>query len=136
MGASARIWPFQSSAGTDTLYQWVFRTLLLITLGLILWRGLGPYILLDYVHNMDKLAHGAAFFAMAACLDLGFDWRKRVKISLILGFGLLLELAQMLTPRHGPSVYDWLSDALGVASYFALARLGQHLWRCWQRRQA
>ncbi len=118
------------------MYQWFFRTLLLITFGLILWRGLGPYILLDYVHNLDKWAHGAAFFAMTACLDLGFAWRKRVKVGLALGFGLLLELVQILTPRHGPSLYDWLADALGIASYFALAWLSRQLWRRWQHRQA
>ncbi|MEN8166202.1 MAG: VanZ family protein [Pseudomonadota bacterium] len=67
----------------------------------------------------DKLLHAAAFLVLALLADFAFprlpwNWRK---FSLLLAYGLLLEIAQYFIPNRCFSLADLSADALGLLLY-------------------
>jgi VanZ family protein len=88
----------------------------------------------------DKLAHGTTFYILALLLDFSFPSTglNGPKIAVLLGYGALLEAAQLTTPSRDPSFADLLADAAGIAIYAAtipLIRRIPLLARRWQAGQ-
>lgn len=115
--------------------SWLFWTLLLFTVGVLLTPG--PWVLavkvwvvswlpwgadmaaFDGSGQADKLVHWALFAATAAA-GAWARWaggRRRLAVLVwgLLVVGVLTEVLQTYVPGRGPSAADWLADALGVA---------------------
>lgn len=66
--------------------------------------------------HADKLVHAGLFGTLgflAACAWLTAGERRAMAFALLL-VGVATELLQGLVPGRGPSVADWIADALGV----------------------
>jgi len=79
---------------------------------------------LPQVPQADKWAHLAtyltlAFLADASWPERGFDWRKW---ALLIGYGMLIELAQSQIPNRDFSTADMLANTAGIALYEFFAR--------------
>lgn len=74
--------------------------------------------------NLDKLMHGAAFFALALTAALAQrpsprnTWRLT---AALLAYGALIEVAQRWIPGRDASGLDLLADAVGTACGLAVA---------------
>lgn len=89
----------------------------------------------------DKLQHGTAFFGLALLLDFSFPTRSfgAPKVSALLAYGIVLELAQMGTQHRDPSLWDVAADAAGLVIYAAslpLLRRAPVLQRRWEEERA
>ncbi|MGL4207713.1 MAG: hypothetical protein ACRCRW_16575 [Aeromonadaceae bacterium] len=102
------------------------RLLLLLLCTLMLWRGIGPFVIPDYLPNMDKWVHAAVFALLFAIFEQAFPGKLWRQVCWVLAFGLLIELLQIGT-RHTPSLFDWLADLAGVTAYLLL-RHGYLRW--------
>lgn len=74
--------------------------------------------------HFDKLMHAAALFGFAALLDMASlrsFWRWKVPV--LLGYGILIEVAQAFTPWRSVSLGDVVADAAGILLYWLLWRL-------------
>ena len=76
----------------------------------------------------DKLAHAVEYFVLGLLLFGGIGWtvsRSKLITFLFLfavgvSVGALDELLQSYTPNRAMDYYDWVADAVGVASGVAL----------------
>lgn len=97
----------------------VYRALLLLWLAAVTYLALtgDQYPLVSQIN--DKVAHGVTFYLLALLLDFSFPGTRfnGAKVAFLLGYGALLEAAQLATPSRDPSFYDFLADAAGIASY-------------------
>lgn len=68
----------------------------------------------------DKVNHALAFFALALLAD--FSWPRSGftarKILSLLGYGLVIEIAQYFLPYRAFSLFDLGADALGLFLYW------------------
>lgn len=71
--------------------------------------------------DLDKVNHLFAFWVLAILLDYSFvDTRGfGIKATTLLGFGLLIELAQFWVGYRYFEFSDLIADAVGVALYAA-----------------
>lgn len=81
----------------------------------ILWLALRPVPSRpDWFEHADKLRHAVAFCALWL-----LGWRAGLRPGLLavvlLGFGLLIEGLQSLTPDRKASLADVVADAVGLA---------------------
>lgn len=110
-----------------------FRLLLGAALVFITWQALTSTPAVG-AQVSDKLLHAAAFVALAWLADFGWPdsdyWLP--KALPLLGYGVLLELAQLGTVSRSAEWGDLAADALGLALYPLLRRLPM-LARRWQR---
>lgn len=60
----------------------------------------------------DKLVHVALFFWLT--ISAAWVWQQARVSGLLLGFALLTELSQALTPWRSAEILDVLADALGI----------------------
>ena len=99
----------------QNLLRATFITALVVTMIL----SLMPQAFDPTPHLWDKAKHFAAFFLLAALLDMG--WPKRpgmmTKCLLLLGYGLMVECLQGLTPDRYFSLLDLLADGIGIGGY-------------------
>ena len=72
-----------------------------------------------------KLAHAVAFGAIALSAALGWPHQGFVRsVAMpLLGFGVLIELIQLLIPGREFSLLDILADAVGILAGGAIMRL-------------
>ena len=76
------------------------------------------------INNFDKVMHAGAMFGFAFLLDVATTrsfWRWKVPV--LLGYGGLIEILQLLTPWRSFSIADFLADTTGVLLYWLLWRL-------------
>ena len=88
----------------------------------ILWLALDPQPFTAELFDLDKLNHAAAFIFLAMLLDYSFPSTGRywLKWLPLLGFGILIELLQLL---GGYRLFEWgdmLADASGLIVYLVL----------------
>ena len=71
----------------------------------------------------DKVLHAAAFLVLAVLLDYSFPAAPFAagKISLLLAYGIAIEITQHFLPFRSFSLLDWLADAVGVLLYVVAA---------------
>jgi VanZ family protein len=94
----------------------LFATLLMIT---YLATTYVNYPVIENIH--DKVGHLLAFYVLALLADFSFpDSRLNFsKTSLLLSYGLFIEIIQYFLPGRMCSVYDLTADALGLGMYWA-----------------
>ena len=73
---------------------------------------------------LDKILHFFIFFVLTFILD--FCTRKPLKeqiniISLLIAFGIFIEVSQYFSATRLAEFLDWISDSLGVLVYLFLA---------------
>ena len=70
----------------------------------------------------DKTNHLLAFFTLLWLLDLSWPAPGLMirKIVLLMTYGLLIEIVQAYISYRSSSVWDWLTDGLGLAVYLLL----------------
>lgn len=98
-----------------------FRALTLGLLALLLVLALVPPQAAPQVTGWDKANHALAFLVLGGLASLG--WRSRWRWPLLLGYGLLIEGLQALTPWREPSALDVLANTLGLFAAWGLLRL-------------
>ena len=72
---------------------------------------------------LDKILHFFIFFVLTFILD--FCTRKPLKdhfylISLLICFGIFIEVSQYFTATRSAEFLDWVADSLGVLVYLFL----------------
>ena len=81
--------------------------------------ALVPTDALPGIDPWDKLNHGMAFFVLAGLMEMAWPTASllRVRLPLLLLYGLLIELSQSLLPWRDGSWPDLLADAVGLLAY-------------------
>jgi len=92
---------------------------------LSLWPGGAPLP----VHVWDKLQHVVGYFLLVFWY-VGIYPRARDPLigAAALGFGILIEGLQALTPTRSAELGDVLAEVIGIAVAIGLARLGLGGW--------
>lgn len=104
----------------------ILKPLAAVTIGYLLYLMLGPAPAVEgSVDGLDKIAHFAAFAVISACFSILSPRSDLARICLAaLLLGGAVEIIQGMTGRDA-NWLDFLFDGVGVASYWAVARL----WR-------
>jgi len=75
------------------------------------------------IEQQDKFGHFFVFLLLGLLGLAAWPQRPYTVIVALLSYGLLMELAQSLTDHRHGDPWDWIADALGVASAWLIARL-------------
>ncbi len=77
----------------------------------------------------DKMNHFIAFVVLAMLLDFSFpnSGFNAIKITLLIFYGLSLEIIQHFLPYRMFSLFDVVADIVGLASYGLLIPLVKHM---------
>ena len=88
---------------------WLFVALIVATSILSLIPISGP------ATGNDKIDHVIGYFALLFLWGLS-SWRPKLwlKATIVLFYGLLVEVAQYFFPHRSFSLADWLADAIGI----------------------
>ena len=104
--------------------------LLALGIALIAWFGLlssFPAIPVKALHGRGDLLEHVCAFAYMSLVSLVL-WRPgRTVVGLLVASAGILELVQIASPLHQPSLVDWAASSSGVglgAALFVLARRG------------
>ena len=104
------------------LYTGLFRLALMVYLIIISWLAFGTPPSGAAASVNDKVLHAGAFVVMAFLVEAALPsfsfWR--VKVAVLLGYGLFIEAVQWQLPYRDFSLLDLLADAAGVLLYWAL----------------
>lgn len=81
------------------------------------------------VEEGDKLLHALAFFSLAILADFAFPESGFgiAKVSMLLGFGILIECIQHFLPWRSSDMLDLVADGAGIALYVPLVPLLRHI---------
>lgn len=102
----------------------LWRSAFVVALGTVTWLSLAPADRLPPIGLWDKLSHAIAFAALAALIHAGWPRTPQPALwGVLVGYGLVLEILQLLSPGRTFSWLDLLADAAGVAAYAAATRL-------------
>ena len=98
-----------------TLVRFAFWITIFVVAGLALLPDAEPVVTTGW----DKTNHIFAFCVLMALLDIGWPalalWGDKVRI--LMGYGLLLECMQSITPQRLFSIWDLLADFIGILIY-------------------
>jgi VanZ family protein len=99
------------------------RVVFVVALAAGLWLSLQPAPdVPKWLDWQDKLEH-VAFFVLLALLGMaGWPARMAALAVGLLGYGLVMEVAQSFTAYRRGDPWDWVADACGVAAGLLLAR--------------
>ena len=96
------------------------RLILTVTIIVISWQatiqnGIEP----PPVMNGDKILHFLAFGTLALLVDFAFPRNRfgAVKITLLILYGLAIEVVQSWLPYRSASAADLLTDIFGIGTY-------------------
>ena len=108
---------------TDSQISQAFRLVLLICVLVIAYLSFAPLKQLPGGTN-DKFDHFLAFGVLAWLADRSYPGRRLqpYRWTLLLGYGLMIELIQGLLPFRDCSLLDFAADAMGIAGYELLVR--------------
>ena len=68
--------------------------------------------------HFDKIGHFIAFFILAICFDFATQVEKKISVSLLVAYGISVEVVQSYIPGREASLGDIIADMAGVAFYF------------------
>ena len=77
----------------------------------------------------DKANHALAFGTLAVLGCLAWPQRRWTVLAALVGYGVLIELLQALTPYRDADALDVLADSIGLALADGLLRLGARFAR-------
>jgi VanZ family protein len=99
------------------------RIVFVVALAVGLWLSLQPAPDIPrWLDWQDKLEH-VAFFVLLALLGMaGWPAHMAALAAGLLGYGLVMEVAQSFTDYRRGDPWDWAADACGVAAGLLLAR--------------
>ncbi|WP_165495655.1 VanZ family protein [Marinobacter halodurans] len=101
----------------------LWRIALFVSMAVILWLATARLEHPIQVSSWDKINHLAAFIELTLLTRLGWPRMKASMAALaMLGFGILIEIAQAPLPYRETSALDVVADSLGIAA-------GLFLWR-------
>lgn len=112
-------------------YKWLWLGMGLASMALILLLALAPLSRLDLPlpDLNDKVAHFVAFvFLTAWFLGLFRPGMSPWVMGALLGYGLLIEFLQGLTPFRAVEAADVVSDLAGIGTGWLLASAGLRNW--------
>jgi VanZ family protein len=96
----------------------IFRLAFIAVLGLITYLAFTRHEYPIVKDVSDKTNHIAAFYVLALLIDFSFpDEPLGSKISVLLGYGVLIEIVQSFLPNRTPSLLDLVADGVGVVAY-------------------
>jgi VanZ family protein len=108
-------------------WTWFVTGLLLLALGLVV--ALEPAGSIPLPTLNDKLMHAGSFMAFMLWFGGVFEPRRAPLLALALtGYGVLIELLQMLTPTRQPEFLDVVADVAGVLLGWLLCTAGFARW--------
>ena len=110
---------------TTTAFNYLARIGLITALIVITILALIPPAQVPLASLGDKVLHFSAFLTLAALTDASFPktpWNSRKLLSL-LGYGLLLEIAQSFHPLRTFALDDMVADLAGLLLYIPLIPL-------------
>lgn len=85
--------------------------------------------------HADKIVHFGLFFVLAASLHIAFRPKPWIAWTLLLFYGIAIELIQHYVPGRGADVWDVVADMAGVAAFYGLrAGFGRFLGQRQKRR--
>lgn len=78
----------------------------------------------------DKLNHLFAFAVLAWLADMAYPGRRlaRYRLTLLLGYGLLIELIQGFLPYRELSALDLAADGAGILFYNTILWMSRRSW--------
>lgn len=96
-----------------------FRIALVLSIALICYLATSPDEDPITASASDKASHLLAFFTLALLTDFAFPLSRLgwVKVALLMGFGLGIEVVQYFLPYRTFSLLDLLTDGFGIALY-------------------
>lgn len=101
-----------------------WRVILVLLIGCIAVLALMPAPPADFDTGWDKLNHWLAFGILAFAASLSSQSSRSTRLLLLLsllGFGGLIEMAQLYVPGRSAEWADLLADAIGIACGAAVA---------------
>ena len=109
----------EKSINQHCVHVIIFRFLLVISFSLITYMATTSKMFPIAGSMNDKLNHLFAFYALAFLTDFSFPHKSyiRLKIPVLLAYGLLIELIQAFLPFREFSLYDVAADSLGLIFY-------------------
>ncbi len=93
----------------------------------ITWLALWTRDFQDFHGGGDKLNHFMAFFTLALGLRCFWSRRNGLVFLLLLGYGMLIEIAQYFIPGRYASGLDVLADVAGIGLGLAAATMLEKL---------
>lgn len=99
----------------------VYRIPLVIVVGSVFYLATLPGEAAVDLFGWDKLDHAMAFMVLAGLLDFSFPARPLGfrKVSVLMGYGLLIEVVQYTLPTRTFSLLDLLADGFGIVAYLS-----------------
>lgn len=100
-----------------------FRLTLSVAVAAITYLATAPLDAVPVLGVGDKVLHATAFLVLAVLVDYSFPAASFAvgKISLLLVYGIAIEITQHFLPFRSFSLLDWLADAVGVLLYVVVA---------------
>ena len=104
----------------SALYTAIYRLALLFCLGVISWFAFGTPPSGVVVVAGDKVLHAAAFMALGYLLDGALPSHSfwKVKLPVLLAYGMFIELVQWQLSYRDFSLLDFLADGAGILLYW------------------
>ena len=94
-------------------YHKFFAVLFVLAIVVISILALLPQDQAPQLHWSDKLNHLFAFMVLAFLLRMGFRISYFQSLALLIGYGMLIEVAQYFTPDRSAEWADVGADAMG-----------------------
>lgn len=102
----------------------LLRTVFALALLIVLLLALAPTPdTVQVIDQQDKLGHFLVFLVLGLLGLAAWPKHTRAVIVALLSYGLLMELAQSFTDHRHGDPWDWLADAIGVASAWLISRM-------------
>jgi VanZ family protein len=116
---------------TDSQIRQTFRLVLLVCVLVIAYLSFAPLKQLPGGTN-DKFDHFLAFGVLTWLADRSYPGRRLqpYRWTLLLSYGLMIELIQGLLPFRDCSLLDFAADAAGITGYELLLRIRLLLRSC------
>ena len=97
----------------------VYRLVLLLALLVITYLAVVPAPLPESINVSDKLLHAMAFCVLLWLADSSWpdSGVNLAKVTLIFGYGAMIEIIQSYLPYRDCSLLDLLADGVGMAVY-------------------
>jgi len=111
------------------MHPFILRSLFWLTILLITCLALWPLEAPPLTEShADKINHLAAFVALAVLLRVAYRLSLQQTALLLLGYGLLIELAQAMIPFRMFSLLDFAADGAGILLGSLLFVIGDALF--------